>query len=496
MRRPPAKLALAALSAALVLGITGASAVTTTQHSSGNMAAAIPDAAGLLTPAIAVPANSGSVTDVDVSVRLAHPNVGDLVVRVHHGTETVTVFQNRGGTGDDFGTAPDDCSGVFTIFDDAEANPQIGLATAPFTGRYRPDNALSAFNGMPAAGDWTLEVQDTAGNALTGTLFCWKLDITTAQSDLAVELTDDPDPVAVGQELTYTAKVTNKGPDAADGVELELDLPAGASVVEKPDTCTGIDPLTCDLGTVAKDAVVETKVVVTLANAGEATATATASPDSVNPSDGTASTTTGVDGPSGGGGSELIVVTLQGDGEGTVTSAPAGIDCGTDCIGGFAAGAEVTLTATPADGSKLSKWGGVCSTSTGNTCVVEAGGELAVSATFAKVDTGGGGNGGGSGGGVWYDICTIVGTNGPDVLRGTTGPDVICGLAGNDKIYGLAGNDRLYGQSGKDKLFGGSGKDWFYTSDGKADTVDGGSGKDKARSDGKDTLKRIEGVLP
>jgi hypothetical protein len=32
--------------------------------------------------------------------------------------------------------------------------------------------------------------------------------------------------------------------------------------------------------------------------------------------------------------------------------------------------------------------------------------------------------------------CTVVGTNGPDLLQGTAGPDVICGLGGSDTIGG------------------------------------------------------------
>jgi uncharacterized repeat protein (TIGR01451 family) len=499
MKRPAAKLALALSAAALTLGLTGASAVTTTQYTSGPMTAAIPeDGTSLLTPAISVPSTAGPVADVDLWVRAAHASVGDLVITLKHGDTSVVVFQNRGGTGDDLGTSPDDCGGVFTIFDDADTNPQIGLASAPFTGRYRPDNALSAFNGKDAGGDWFLEVKDTAGNTITGTLFCWKLDITITESDLVTELTDAPDPVTAGGEVTYTAKVTNKGPDTATDVQVELTLPAGGTVVTAPDGCTGTGtgPVTCNIGDIAKDGSASKDVKVKLDTAGQATASASASSGSKElvPSDNVASTTTAVDGPAGGGGSETIVVTLQGGGQGTVTSEPAGIDCGTDCIGGFAPGTEVTLTATPADGSVFKQWGGACGNSIGTTCIVTAGGELSVSATFELADTGGGGGGGSGGGGV-YDICTIVGTAKADVLRGTNKKDVICGLAGNDKIYGLGGADRLYGNAGKDKLYGGSGNDLFFTKDSWKDTATGGSGRDRAKADGKDVLKQIEGVV-
>jgi uncharacterized protein (DUF2147 family) len=76
--------------------------------------------------------------------------------------------------------------------------------------------------------------------------------------------------------------------------------------------------------------------------------------------------------------------------------------------------------------------------------------------------------------------ATIVGTNGPDMLRGTRGKDVIVGLGGNDKLSGLAGNDVICGGSGKDILKGGKGNDKLYGEAGK-DTLKGGPGKDKLK---------------
>jgi phospholipase C len=56
-----------------------------------------------------------------------------------------------------------------------------------------------------------------------------------------------------------------------------------------------------------------------------------------------------------------IVVTLAGTGSGTVTSNPAGINCGTTCSANFTPGASVQLTATPASGSTFAGWSGACS---------------------------------------------------------------------------------------------------------------------------------------
>ena len=55
--------------------------------------------------------------------------------------------------------------------------------------------------------------------------------------------------------------------------------------------------------------------------------------------------------------------------------------------------------------------------------------------------------------------CTIVGTDGDDLLTGTSGDDVICGLGGDDVLRGLAGADELVGGDGRDRAAGGPGRD-------------------------------------
>jgi len=53
-----------------------------------------------------------------------------------------------------------------------------------------------------------------------------------------------------------------------------------------------------------------------------------------------------------------LTVSTAGAGAGTVTSAPAGIDCGSTCSARFANEATVTLTANPAPGSVFTGWSG------------------------------------------------------------------------------------------------------------------------------------------
>ncbi|MBK8637069.1 MAG: right-handed parallel beta-helix repeat-containing protein [Chromatiaceae bacterium] len=55
-----------------------------------------------------------------------------------------------------------------------------------------------------------------------------------------------------------------------------------------------------------------------------------------------------------------LYVFVAGSGGGTVTSAPAGIQCGTDCAEDYVANTRVTLTATPATTATFAGWTGPC----------------------------------------------------------------------------------------------------------------------------------------
>lgn len=84
-------------------------------------------------------------------------------------------------------------------------------------------------------------------------------------------------------------------------------------------------------------------------------------------------------------------LTLSLAGPGTVTSTPAGIDCGADCSESLAQGSSLTLTATPAGGATFIGWsgaGGACSGSGPCTLVVNA--SQTVSAEFSAAPPSGG----------------------------------------------------------------------------------------------------------
>jgi endoglucanase len=79
-------------------------------------------------------------------------------------------------------------------------------------------------------------------------------------------------------------------------------------------------------------------------------------------------------------------LTRVGTGTGTVTSAPAGINCGTTCTANYAGGTSVTLTATAAAGSTFAGWSGACTNATG-TCTVSMTVARNVTATFNSTVT-------------------------------------------------------------------------------------------------------------
>lgn len=79
--------------------------------------------------------------------------------------------------------------------------------------------------------------------------------------------------------------------------------------------------------------------------------------------------------------SATLTVIKAGGGIGTVTSIPAGINCGATCMLTVTSGTVVTLTASPAPNNTLTDWGGACPAGS-STCAVTVNGNQTVSATF------------------------------------------------------------------------------------------------------------------
>ncbi len=170
----------------------------TATATSGDLVIPIPDL-GVAESTISIP-DVGSVTDIDVGVRLNHTFDGDLVISLIGPDGTaVTLSNRRGGGGDNFGTGANRCAGTPTVFDD-EAAAAIASGTAPFAGSFRPDQPLSAFDGRPTAGTWKLRITDNAGLDV-GTFFCWTLRVTRRVFSCC-GVPGTPLPVGFGSTLT------------------------------------------------------------------------------------------------------------------------------------------------------------------------------------------------------------------------------------------------------------------------------------------------------
>ena len=127
-----------------------------------------------VTSTLTVP-DSSTITDVNVIIgSLTHTWDGDLELRLISPGAAVTVVlvNNRGSGGENF---------INTTLDDFAATA-IGSGSAPFTGSFRPEEALSALNGLSSGGVWTLWIQDQ-DTLDTGTLTSWSLDISSTAAE-------------------------------------------------------------------------------------------------------------------------------------------------------------------------------------------------------------------------------------------------------------------------------------------------------------------------
>lgn len=111
---------------------------------------------------ITVPPGSGTINALRVSVGVTHTFIGDLIIRL-----------SKDSAGADLINRPPSCSGdniAATFFDAASGAPNTCVAGPPaIGGDKRPLQAFSVFDGVAAAGTWTLNVADRA-SIDTGTI--------------------------------------------------------------------------------------------------------------------------------------------------------------------------------------------------------------------------------------------------------------------------------------------------------------------------------------
>jgi len=95
--------------------------------------------------------------------------------------------------------------------------------------------------------------------------------------DLVLTMTDSPDPVQVGNNLTYTITVSNVDPSLSMTATMTDHLPAGVTFVSatpSQGSCTGTSTVVCDLGFIVAGANATVSLVVTPTTAGTLSNTA------------------------------------------------------------------------------------------------------------------------------------------------------------------------------------------------------------------------------
>lgn len=187
-------------------------------------------------------------------------------------------------------------------------------------------------------------------------------------ADIGIEMSDTKDPVAVGESFSYVVKATNEGPDPTNQVRVTFSLPDQVTFEDVPDDCDSIEgTLSCLLGALGVGQ--SKQISVPVSGAAEGLVSSTVAINYLeaydpNPDNDYATETTSI-------GSVLLRrLTVTKSGDGTVTSSPAGIGCGTDCSEDFADGTQVTLIANPATGQRFDSWGGACLGVAGPNCTI------------------------------------------------------------------------------------------------------------------------------
>jgi subtilisin-like proprotein convertase family protein len=176
---------------------------------------------GVLNSTIIDPA-MGEIESISVDLEVTHSWVGDLIVTVEHGGDTVTLVDQPGVPASTFGCSGDNIS---ANFDDAAGGTveNVCPATDPvINGSFQPVNPLSVFLGDEASGTWTLSITDNAGGD-TGTLDEWCLNIVAGDPCDLTMIDIDTSDVANGMVTVYG--------DCIDGADIYCRPTSGPDIL-------------------------------------------------------------------------------------------------------------------------------------------------------------------------------------------------------------------------------------------------------------------------
>lgn len=173
------------------------------------------------------------LADVDIGVLVTHTWRGDLQMTLV-GPDGTRVQLTNGDTanisGDNFNVRLDDSAAQLVNTDSATGTHS---ATAPpFQNRFRPRNALSAFNGRNAQGTWRLEICDLFPGADDGNFRHAELYLTSVPSafaDLSLTKNLIGSPPGSGGTVSWRLTVINasNSTSSATGITVQDTLPAG-----------------------------------------------------------------------------------------------------------------------------------------------------------------------------------------------------------------------------------------------------------------------------
>ncbi|MCC6299156.1 MAG: sortase [Anaerolineales bacterium] len=184
------------------------------------------------------------VSDINIGVNVTHPRRSDVRVTLTSPTGTTVVLISGGGLGAPVVASPDDYNNYDVMLDDASINSLYDNddddVAVPFYDRdARPLDALSAFKGEDAFGNWTLSICDTR-NGQNGAYNRAELTITSA----------DPNSVSGEVFTDYNDNgVRNQGDVGVGGVLVQAFDSAGAVVAADSTDANGIYTLNIPDGT-------------------------------------------------------------------------------------------------------------------------------------------------------------------------------------------------------------------------------------------------------
>jgi subtilisin-like proprotein convertase family protein len=146
--------------------------------------------------------NNVTINNMKATFNTSHTWIGDLVVKLKHPDGTEINLWNRTCNNPQ-------SSGLNVTFQDGSPAPPCG---SPTTGTVSPVQALSAFNGKPSNGVWTLTVQDFY-NADTGNIVSWGIDFGCTLENQEFDTSDItvyPNPNSGNFTLQYNNPVSNE----------------------------------------------------------------------------------------------------------------------------------------------------------------------------------------------------------------------------------------------------------------------------------------------